>query len=120
MWKPRQGLHSTTRYDFKIECNGKCRNIAIIESNTSGDVDLYGREDSTPDLPGCGSCTCSSRKAGTSDVCSVSKTSGNSFFFTVEVYEAHGDLTVTVTCENLSNVECVGDQCGGDIGIFTK
>ena len=131
MWKPKRDQFNITRYDFKMECNGKCRNIGIVESNNDGDVDLYGREDAIPDLNNdidnfdshhaCVSCKCRSHKIGTyNDRCSILQTSGNNFFFTVHIFDAISDLTVTVTCDNLSNVKCIGDQCGRDTGTLSK
>ena len=110
-----------------MECNGKCRNIGIVENNTDGDVDLYGREDAIPDLDNdienfdshCVSCKCRSHKSD-NDQCSILQTSGNKFFFTVHVYSVYSTLTVIVTCDNLSNVKCIGDQCGRDTGTFSK
>ena len=115
---------SKKRYDLKIECNGKCKNIVIAENTSSGDVDLYGREDTIPNISGssCTSCKCASERSS-GDRCYANNISGNTFFFTIYVYRAHVGLEVTVTCENLSNIVCVGGLCQAPYqlnGTFSK
>ena len=36
------------RFDFRIDCHRKCRNIDILVTHDSGDVDLYGEEAEVP------------------------------------------------------------------------
>ena len=108
-----------SRFDFQIQCIGDCRNITIFENTHSGDVDLFGQIDRVPTIVDhkCASqCKCKSQRT-TNDQCQVSEIAGSTFFFTAYVYEMHRNLEVTVICENLSNIVCVG-QCGGSNGTF--
>ena len=113
-------------YNLKIECNGKCRNLNITESTRGGDVDLYGKEDTIPDLSSSSNSTSTYKcrsSSSSGDSCSIPQTVGNTFFLTIYVYRGHVGLKVTVTCENLSNIVCVGGLCEAPYqlnGTFSK
>ena len=57
---------------YKITCHGPvCRDISLQLRISSGDADLYGKEDSPPQISdsNCNSCTCKSRDSSNFDSC---------------------------------------------------
>ena len=48
-WKHPAGSKGD-RFDFRIDCHRRCRNIDINVSHSSGDVDLYGEDEHVPTI----------------------------------------------------------------------
>ena len=38
------------KIDFKIDCSQRCRDLEIVVTHSTGDIDLYGEEDDIPHL----------------------------------------------------------------------
>ena len=118
---PNGTISEGTRFDFKIECHGKCSNINITENTHSGDIDLYAAEDKLPTISSIdyscrprSSCICQS--VASNDKCiRLQSFKTNTLLFTALVVQPHRDLTLTVTGDNIYNVFCAQDGGCDDI-----
>jgi len=106
------------RFDFRMDCQGNCRNIEIIINHSTGDVDLYGEDTETPNIRdnNCSGCSkCKSRSSSRRDQCAVAKSSASTFYFTIYVHKNYSELEVVAEALNLNKVVCIEDDCGGKI-----
>jgi len=110
------------RFDFRIDCVGHCRFIEIIVSQSTGDVDLYGEDDTIPILRNsfCSECTkCKSDLSSSEkDQCKIDISSTSTFYFTLYAstrysFNKFSELKVVVEATNMIRVVCIEDNCGG-------
>jgi len=92
---------------YEVNCLGSCRLIMIELEVTSGDADLYGREEMPPviEASDCDNCPkCKSRQSGLKDSCENISINGEIFFVTVVTHKPHQNGIVTFSGLNLRDV----------------
>ena len=94
---------------YLVTCHGFCRDVNVHLEVSSGDADLYAREEAPPAIENsnCEDCPlCKSRSSNLEDSCSgISTNAGASFYLTVTAHKNYRGASILISGNNLSDVE---------------
>jgi len=106
VWTQEEG-NKNDRFDFTVECLTMCKDLEISIKHKTGDVDLYGKADTVPDIvnSNCNDCPdCKARSSKSIDRCKVGRIKSRVFHVVVLAHKNFRKLELDIDAANLKSV----------------